>query len=215
MDPKRNARGTPLQTSTANAAARGVRLHPAFARREAAPPSHAEALDRLEKDIRQLRIDFERFFGGGLPFPPEDLRTRIQGQLKTLRNVNMRSAVESFRLGDLEARFNSYNELYNRKIRDKEEGRVRGLAALAHDRPHFDPRRGVVIDGPVSEQAAEALFRELAKGPDPLRFDLGTFRTYLERQAEALRAKVGCTAVVFRLAEEEGKLKLKARPQTS
>ncbi len=211
MDPKRSARGNPFGSPTNPVGARGARIHPALARREVAPPSQHEALERLERDIRQLRIEFERFFGGGVQIPPESLRTQIQNQLKTLRNVTMRSAVESFRLGDLEARFNSYNELFNRRVREREEGR-RGLATVAAARPLLDPRRGVVIDGPVSEQAAEALFRELATGPDPLRFDLATFRTYLERQADALRAKVGCSAVLFRLAEEDGKLKLKARP---
>ncbi len=50
---------------------------------------------------------------------------------------------------------------------------------------------------------------ERGQGP---RFDLATFGAYLERQAAAIREKSGCEEVHFRLATEDGKLKLKARP---
>ena len=78
----------------------------------------------LDRDVQQLRVDFERFFNGALPFPPEELRGRVQAQIRTLRGLsNGATAVDNFRLGDLEARFNSYNELFNRRLRDTEEGR--------------------------------------------------------------------------------------------
>ena len=48
-----------------------------------------------------------------------------------------------------------------------------------------------------------------AEGP---RFDLASFGSYLQRQAAAIRAKTGCAEVQFRLAAEDGKLRLKARP---
>lgn len=211
MNPKRNA-------PPAGPAA-PPHLGPGLARPRAANPgqktgpvSHLEVLDLIEKEIQQLRIDFERFLSGALPFPPEEQRTRIQNQLKSLRNATMRSAVEGFRLGVLEARFNSYNELFNRRVREREEGR-RVARAAAAPAPRFDPSRGIVVDGKVDRQAAEALYSALAAGAGGgPNFDLATFQTYLERQTAALRGKTGCSAVQFRLAEEGGKLKLKARP---
>ena len=38
------------------------------------------------------------------------------------------------------------------------------------------------------------------------------FRAYIDRQAEAIRKKTGCAEIQFRIAVEEGKMKLKARP---
>lgn len=176
-------------------------------------PAVSEALDQLQKDIRQLQIDFERFFNGGLPLPPDELRGRIQAQLRNLRNTNITAAVDSFRLGDLEARFNSYNEMYNRRVRDIEEGRTHHKVFAFVERPRFDPRNGVVFGSEIDPEAAEALYRGLASGPgDGPRFDLDSFQTYLRRQTEAIRQKTGCDEVQFRVAEEDGKLKLKARP---
>lgn len=179
-------------------------------------PVLSEALDQLQRDVRQLQIDFERFFNGGLPLPPEELRNRIQAQLRTLRNTNITAAVDSFRLNDLEARFNSYNEMYNRRLRDVEEGRGPHKVIAFVERPRFDPRGGVVFGSEIDPEAAEALYHGLASGPgDGPKFDLDSFQTYLRRQTEAIRQKTGCDEVQFRVAEEDGKLKLKARPVPS
>jgi hypothetical protein len=209
VDPRRPSRqagpgSAPGQPATAPAP-------PAAAARRG--PAFSEALDQLARDVRQLQIDFERFFNGGLPFPPDELRGRIQAQLRSLRNVNLTSAADSFRLGDLEARFNSYNEMYNRRLRDLEEGRHHHRVIAFVEKPRFDARGGIVIGSEIDPEAAEALYHGLASGPgEGPRFDLDSFQTYLRRQAESIRQKTGCAEVQFRVAEEDGKLKLKARP---
>lgn len=185
-------------------------VSPAQARR--AGVALGETLDQLGLDIRRLQIDFERFFNGGLPFPPDELRTRLQTQIRNLRTLNL-SSVDSFRLGDLEARFNSYNELFNRRIRDREEGRHQGARPLViAEKPRYDPAAGIIFGANVDPAAVEALYQGLAGRGEGPRFDLDSFQTYLARQAAALREKTGCSEVQFRLADEDGKLKLKARP---
>jgi len=168
----------------------------------------------MAKDIRQLQIDFERFFNGGLPVPPEELRTRLQFQIRNLRALKIQSTLDSYRLGDLEARFNSYNEMFNRRLRDREEGRHPGAVHVAHpERRRYDPREGITLGGSFDPEAVEALYQGLAAKPgDGPKFDLDSFEKYLSRQVAALREKTGCDRVQFRLAEEDGKVKLKARP---
>jgi hypothetical protein len=186
---------------------------PAPGRRPA--PGIGEALDQLNVEIQKLRVDFERFFNGALPFPPDELRNRVQSQIRTLRGMSLQSAVDSFRLGDLEARFTSYNELFNRRVRDLEEGRhAAARAVLPHPEPkRYDPEKGIVFGEHADPAAAEALYQGLAASPgDAPRFDLDSFQTYLAKQVAAIREKTGCSQVQFRLAAEDGKLKLKARP---
>src|SRR5262249_45596539 len=156
-------------------------------------------------------IDFERFFSGALPVPPDDLKSRIVAQLKSLRNLNL-AAVDSFRLGDLEARFNTYSELYNRRLREREEGPRAVRPATEPEAPRYDAHRGILVVDAVPTDAAEALYAGLARGGEAPRFDLQSFQTYIERQAASIRARTGCAQVQFRLADEDGKLKLKARP---
>jgi hypothetical protein len=176
-----------------------------------ARPSYQEALDQLARDIQQMKIEWDRYFGGGLPIPPEESRTRVQNHLRQLRNATMTGAADSFRLTTLEAQYNSYNELFNRRLRDREEGRHPGRKAPVVEKSRFDPLQGITVGQRIESDAAEALYRGLATGGD-VKFDLGSFQTYLARQVDAIRQKTGCEQVQFRLAEEDGKLKLKAKP---
>jgi hypothetical protein len=199
----------------------------------------SESIDHLAGEIRQLRVDFERFFSGALLIPPDELRRRVQARLRQLRSLSSMSAVDRFRLGDLEARHNSYDELFTRRLRDREEGRLRAgqpptpLAPPAPRPPSpgghgpsdpgalggpGDPGTGIVIGTDPDPRAVAALYEQVtaagapgggAEGP---RFDLASFGSYLQRQSAAIRAKTGCAEVQFRLAAEDGKLKLKARP---
>ncbi len=213
MDPRRPYRSGPAPGQP-NQQAPGKR--PGAAPVPVKGPALGESLDVLQRDIRQFQIDYERFFNGGLPLPPEELRNRIQTQLRFLRNTNITAAVDSFRLNDLEARYNSYNEMFNRRLRDVEEGRGPHRVFAVVEKQRFDPRGGIVFGSNIDSEAAEALYHGLASGPgDGPKFDLDSFQTYLRRQTEAIRQKTGCDEVQFRVAEEDGKLKLKARPVPS
>ncbi len=176
--------------------------------------THEQAIDRLARDVRELRIEFERFFAGALPTPPEELRSRVQAQLRELRNANLQSAADHFRLGSVEAQFNAYNELHNRRLREREEGR--SPLAPAAPRPAFDPTRGVVVSAAALPPGAiEALFQGLygqGGGQGGAKIDLETFRAYVAGQLDTIRSRTGCAAVQFRVAQEDGKMRLKAKP---
>ena len=70
-----------------------------------------------------------------------------------------------------------------------------------------------VLERSYKSDAVEALFAALVlrNGKTPT-MDLDTFRNYLQRQVAQIRDKTGCEAVQFRVAAEEGKVKLKAKP---
>lgn len=184
-------------------------------------------IERVGRELDALRVEFEKFFAGSRQTPPEEMREGIRGDLRRLRSYPLTQLADSFRITQLEARFNSYSELFNRRVREREEGRrtVRphsaaaaghvgdGLAAdgLAADGLAAD--RGVTVRDAVAADDARALYDALARDrAHPPQFDLDSFRSYLQRQAEAIRAKTGCSEVRFRLAEEGGRIKLKAKP---
>ena len=170
------------------------------------------SLDRLEVDLRKLQIEFERFFNGALPLPPEDFRQSLQDRIRRLRQTKGLSSVDRFRLGGLEARFNSYGELFNRRLRDREEGRSAAAAPRTERPAAFDPQEGILVGDRVDPAAAEALYVGLAQGGGAPRFDLHAFGQYLQRQADSIREKTHCKRVRFRLESSEGKVRLKARP---
>ncbi len=199
------------EATAPDAAARARAAQAAEAAAQPAAPS--QLFDQLAQEIRQLQVEFERFFNGALALPPEELRGRIQARLRGLRNTTFRAAADNFRLADLESRFNSYNELFNRRLRDAEEGRRGGHRPAPLEAARLDVERGVVVGETPAPEVVEALYVGLAAGPqDGPRFDLASFETYLARQAAAIRSKTGCTQVQFRITDDDGKKKLKARP---
>lgn len=193
---------------------RGTRDPAPGARSERPPLSVVgpHSIDQLEREIQQLRIEFERFFSGASATPPNDLRDAVQRRLRLLREANLKDAADQFRLNALEARFNSYNELFHRRLREHEEGRRVG-ARPAGEASGADAYRGVVVGALPSAEEAEALYTALYREADRApSFDLETFRAYLGSQVERLRTKSGCSLVQFRISSEQGKAKLKAKP---
>jgi hypothetical protein len=171
-----------------------------------------ELLMRLDQDIRRFQIDFERFFTGNLPMPPEQLRIMVQNQIKELRTVHMKAVAHRFRYNGLEAKFNALLVLFNRRLREYELGR-KTQRSLDAQGPSHDPIKGVIINDQPAVAAVQALFNGLYADSDRApRADFDKFQTYLNKQVAQIRDKTGCDEVSFRVASEKGKLKLKARP---
>ena len=172
------------------------------------------SIDRLDRDIQQLKIDFERFFTGNLPTPPEEFRTAVRRQIQSLRATPMQALVDRFRLNTLEARFNTLNELFNRRLREREEGATAppGRVAAPTTR-RYDPYQGIVVGEAPPPEAIQALYRELYNDDTPSAgSSFQRFHSYLLGQMAAIRERSGCDEVKFRIATEDGRLKLKARP---
>lgn len=182
---------------------------------------NADARKQIEREITQLatsierfRIDAQRFFAGDLAAPPEDLRDRIVAELRRLQASKLAGVAEKFRLNTLEAQFNSHVELFGRRLRARETGEG---VKIAEPTVQHDPETGVVVGPKANPGAVEALYKGLylRTGTRNPQMDLERFRTYLSRQAETIRAKTGCAEIQFRIAEEGGKLKIKAKPVRS
>ncbi|MDY7093344.1 MAG: hypothetical protein SX243_10280 [Acidobacteriota bacterium] len=166
---------------------------------------------RFERDLKRLRVEFEKFFNGALAVPPEDQQQRLANELRRMRTTPQMTSAESFRLNGLEARFNSYCELFGRRQRDLEEGRTAAAkrAAMAQ---RADPEAGMTVRENLSSEVVEALFEGLCRGAEPPRFDLDTFGRYLGKQLDQIREKSGNQAVQFRVERDGTKMKLKAKP---
>ena len=168
-------------------------------------------LDRLEQDLNNLRIEFERFFNGDLEVPPDQFRDAVRGQIMSLQSAN-KSSADTFRLGALEARFHSWNELFNRRLRNRElqHGAPRKTLRPATMAP--DPSAGIVLGKNFDASGVTPLYQGLYREPGKGAMDLETFTQYLVRQHQLIRDRTGCEQVSFRIVEEDGKKKLKAKP---
>lgn len=130
----------------------------------------ADSIEReltdLERGITALRIEYERFFGGELKRPPVQPRRALEATLRRLGNSDIEKAAERFRLQSLQSRFNSFVELWEKRMQVREEGRtgparrlaatVPEVAAPAAARPAARPRPAAALDVEALLAAAEA-----------------------------------------------------------
>ena len=83
-----------------------------------------ETLDALEKRIEQCRVLYELWFNGVEKREPTWHRQEILRQLTRLRRSSrdIKSAVDRFKMRNIQARFNSLTQYWNRIILQRERG---------------------------------------------------------------------------------------------
>ena len=124
-----------------------------------------EDLGQLEKDIRQLKIDYEQYFGGGKSRPPTDTEWRIETMLKRYgdRGAAM-NYTQRFRYSNIAQMYAKYKEMFRKRLKQKEEGRVpRHFGAAARD---IEKERMRKRAGPPSGAGTQFPFAISCKDPD-------------------------------------------------
>ncbi len=188
----------------------------------------AEDLDRLDVSLRQLQVKWDMFLSGAEKKPPDDLQAQVQLIIKRYGSAEIRNNGERFRYQSLTARFTTFNELWQKRLRAREEGKAFGQHGLrAEQLPPSRPGASTAR----SEPAAQAEFRVAGSGHDApairalyenfvnerRRAGVGaappfeSFQQLVTQQTERLRSEKGAAAVDFRLETKDGKVSLKAR----
>jgi hypothetical protein len=88
------------------------------------PPTIDEELAGMERDIRQLKIEYDQFFGGGRKRPPTEIEWRIEQVVKRHgERAGELKFGQRFRLTNLTQTYAKYKDIFRKKTAQKEEGR--------------------------------------------------------------------------------------------
>jgi hypothetical protein len=98
-------------------------------------------------------VEYERFFSGELKRIPLQSRRNIEATLRRLGQADIERAAERFRLQTIQSRYNSFAELWEKKMQVREEGRTGAI------------RRPAPVTPPVPETPKPV---GKAKTPPPL-----------------------------------------------
>lgn len=134
-----------------------------------------EELGQLERDIRQLKIEYDQYFGGGRKRPPTEIEWRIELLVKRYaeRGGDLKYG-QRFRLNNLTQTYAKYKDIFRKRTQQKEEGKVQrhfGAAAKAieAERAHKNPEMPVEIPAALAEtsvSAAPGAFRVTCSEPE-------------------------------------------------
>ena len=194
----------------------------------------SDDLDVLEKSIRLLQIEWEKFFGGVERKPPNELKTRVESMVRRYSNQEIRNNAERFRYQNLASRYNVFSELWMKRLRAMEEGRVVGMHGSRAPMPSLTSPLEVPPEAPAAQARAQAnsefrvkdpaaddaavrrLFdgfleaRKAAGETAPVKYE--SFQKIINQQATRILTEKGAQAVDFRLETKDGKVSLKAKP---
>jgi hypothetical protein len=196
-----------------------------------------EDLARIEEGTFKLQKEWDRFFSGQERKAPFESKQRLDRLVRKYIGVEIRNNVERFRFQSLTARYNTLSDLWNRRLRAIEEGRHPSSMQLKQVREaeeklsaREEPPSPVVARSgngavPRSEirlstlREDDAGIRDLYEqfksarasvGEAEVRFE--SFRKLISQQRARLLDEKDAVAVDFRIAVQDGKVALKAKP---
>ena len=199
-----------------------------------------EELGTLERDIRQLKIEYDQYFGGGRKRPPTEIEWRIELIVKRYgeRGGDMKFA-QRFRFNNLSQTYAKYKDIFRKRVQQKEEGKIQrhfGAAAreieaertrkLEEARPAAAAQAGTAGYGasafrmtcstPENEgDKVEQLFQALIQakqqaGEETGKLSRASFNEFVMKKTKDLQKQKNCNVVEYVVETVDGQVKLKA-----
>jgi len=197
---------------------------------------------KIEEEVEALKARYEMYFLGLERREPSRERAEMKRRVMKLKGEFVRNTGLRFRIQTLHARFLSYERMWQRSTREKEDGtyrrdvlkarrRARGAAPLvkaesvpapaaapAPVAPSAAPVRPQAAPGGIPEEALRALYAEYVAAKqrcqeDTSRFSYEALARSVAKQVPELMAKYKAKSVDFKVEVRDGRAVLKALPR--
>ena len=196
-----------------------------------------EDLAQLERDIRQLKIEYDAYFGGGRKRPPTEIEWRIE--LLTKRYAERGGDLkygQRFRFNNLAQTYAKYKDVFRKRLAQREEGIIQrhfGAAAKAieaeRSKKQPEPTMAAPAAGAAETQAFRVVCSEPEKetekvdqlytaflqakqnaGEETSKLSKTGFKEFVRKKTKDLQEKKNCRDVEYVVEVVNGQVKLKA-----
>ena len=180
-----------------------------------------EEFNKLEDDLRRLKIEYEVYFNGATPRPPRDTLFRVENLIKRYSSDQSKlNFAQRFRFTSLAQKYAVHSQLWRRKLQEKEEGRSLS-APIARTiekmrKPMVESIMRIVCTDPDAEaekitQLLEAMKRARTRAGESNRnLDSAAFHQFIKEKTWQMKKRLDCNRVQFSVSIEGGKVKFKA-----
>ena len=175
-----------------------------------------EELRDLDRKLKQLKLDYERYFLGTRPREPVMLRGEVDKLIVIYSNSPIQNTALRFRYNSICSRYQALRRQWNDILRRMEAGTYsrQVFKANLHDRERGvgPPKAGGGKKKGASEADIYAEYRDarLACGQGVKSLSRQKLDQMLEKQKAQLKKRYGDAKFKFRVVVEDGKAKLKA-----
>ena len=187
---------------------------------------YAEELNELDEAIQNLHVLYEKYFLGIDRRPPDQERKRVSQKARELRNTNVRNTALKFKINTLFAKLISFERMWDRTLREMEEGTYKRdvfKAKLRHkdrDAPQAAPAAAPARNSPeISDANLRRLYDTylVAKkrcGESTAGMSFDSVASRIRAQVPELMQKHKAKNIEFKVVIKGGKAILKAVPHT-
>jgi hypothetical protein len=190
-----------------------------------------EDLGQIERDIRQLKVEYDQYFGGGRKRPPSEIEWRIDQMVKRYseRGGELKFA-QRFRFNNLSQTYAKYKDIFRKRMQQKEEGKVQrhfGAAAKAieAERAQKQEAEAAAAGGAAFRMTCSEPERETEKvdqlykafleakqkaGEQTGKLTQSSFNEFVRKKTKDLRKQKNCREVEYVVEVVDGEVKLKA-----
>jgi hypothetical protein len=185
----------------------------------------AEDLDELDEAISGLHVLYEKYFLGIDRRPPDQERKRVSTKTRELKEKMIRNTALKFRINTLFAKLISFERMWDRTLREIEEGTYKRdvFKAKMHMKEKAEPKKEKTAAAPEPPQIPDDHLRRLydtylvarkrcGEPVDGLSFDSVASR--IRAQVPQLMEKHKAKNIEFKVVIKGGKAILKAIPHT-
>jgi hypothetical protein len=171
-----------------------------------------EQIAILERALKEHIRKWDMFFSGVQKVPPQTEKDRIARRLRLLTEETINRRADQFRIEQLQHRFMTYSQNWERMLREREEGRT----ASTHTKPelHRQGTTNVSRGSSVDEAGGDVLFDRYcaAKGEQGhnVGVDRATFDEQIAVQRQKIEERLG-RKVRFQVRVEDGNVRVVAR----
>jgi hypothetical protein len=194
-----------------------------------------EELAQLERDIRQLKIEYDMYFGGGRKRPPSEIEWRIETIVKRYseRGGELKYT-QRFRFTNLTQTYAKYKEVFRKRLAQREEGKIErhfGAAAKAIEAERAKAQMAagggasaretpktfrVTCVAPEKEgEKVQQLYEAFASAKKEAGEEMGkmtrsAFNEFVRKKTKDLQSQKNCREVEYVVETVGGQVKLKA-----
>lgn len=178
--------------------------------------SPEEEIKILEVKTNQLKLDYDKYFLGTRPTEPAMLRNEVQKLYVKWTNTRITNTALRFKFNSLNGRYQAFKRRWDDTLRKIEAGTYERhvFKADLHDRERGLPSKGSAAQpsagaspGDLFETYRDAL---MATGQDASKISPAKLQAAIRKQEAAVKKKLGCERVDFKVVVQGGKVKLKA-----
>lgn len=178
--------------------------------------SFEQDLRVLDHKLRQLKLDYERYFLGNRPREPVMLLSEVQKLIVIYSNQSIQNTGLRFKFNSLCSRFQAHKRQWNETLRKIEQGTYSRHRFKADLHGSARPETGsAAAPAPGAKADSSDLFSSYVEarqscGQSVANLSPERLKATLAKQEAALRQRYGKAEFRFKVVVEDGRAKLKA-----